>query len=246
MKFLEYLNAKGKLQEKPITAINADYEGPEEKNPEPNETDDLGYKVPKAVKKTPTAYAPKADVSKKDLEKGLANVGDKDNVINFPELGKMSNEQFVNFTKGMPTEEFVKIMNEHCGCEKKSAPMVVAYSSGAYHPDPIQAIRYVSYLANENENLLRALIHESKRVGGLEKLCERLMDYSEFYEVLKNKIDDKEVFESVKKNIMEHSKINEDKEIEHGDKDKEDTMSDIATQKGISTMKLMKKKSKKN
>lgn len=243
MKFLEYLNAKGKLQEKPATAINADYEGPDEKNPEPNETDDLGYKVPKAIKKNPTAYAPKANINKKDLEKGLANVGDEDNIIEFPELGKMNNEQFVNFTKGMPTEEFVKIMNEHCGCEKKSAPMVVAYSSGAYHPDPIQAIRYVSYLANENENLLRALIHESKRVGGLEKLCERLMDYSEFYEVLKDKINDKQIFESAKRNIMEHSKINE---VKHGDEDTEDEIGKVETEQGVSKMKLMKKKSKKN
>lgn len=239
MKFLEYLNAKGKLQEKPITAVNADYEGPDEKNPEPNETDDLGYKVPKPIKKTPTAYAPKADVSKKDLEKGLANVGDKDNVIKFPELGKMSNEQFINFTKGMPTEEFVKVMNEHCGCEKKSAPMVVAYSSGAYHPDPIQAINYVSYLANENENLLRALIHETKRIGGLEKLCDRLMDYNEFYEVLKTKIDDKQVFESVKKNIMENSKIDEAKH--EGEKEVH-----VETEKEEHNMKMMKKKSKKN
>jgi len=244
MKFLEYLNAKGKLQEKPITAINADYEGPEEKNPAPNEISDMGYKVPKPVKKVPTGYYPKPNISKKDIEKGLGNIGDQDNVIEFPELGKMNNEQFVNFTKNMPTEEFVKTMNEHCGCEKKSAPMVVAYSLGAYHPDPIQAIKYVSYLANENENILRALIHESKRIGGLERLCEKLMDYSEFYEVLKTKIDDNNMFESVKKVIMENSKINEVED--EGNDDESNEQNEINVVQGNKTMKLMKKKSAKN
>ena len=226
MKFLEYLNAKGKLQEKPITAINADYEGPEENFPEPNDIDDLGYKVPKPIKKTPVGYSPKSNIGKKDLEKGVAYSGDKDMVINFPELGKMNNEQFINATKSLPTEEFIKVMNEHCGCEKKSAPMVVAYSSGSYHPDPIQAIRYVSYLANENENLLRALIHESKKMGGLEKICERLMEYSEFYEVLKHKINDSSIFESVKKNIIENNRINEIKKNEEDEEDEEDEHED--------------------
>ena len=248
MKFLEYLNAKGKLQEKPITAINADYEGPEEKAPEKNETDDLGYKAPKAAKSSPTPYSAgkSTNVNKKDMEKGLANVGDKDNVIEFPELGKMNNEEFITFTKGLPTDQFVKIMNEHCGCEKKSAPMVVAYSSGAYHPDPIQAIKYISYLTNENENLLRALIHETKRIGGLQKLCDRLMDYSDFYEVLKTKIEDKNLYENVKKSIMEHSKINEVEN--HGDEDQQDEIAKVVSPKEdeVSNMKLMRKKSKKN
>lgn len=245
MKFLEYLNAKGKMQEKPKTDVVPDYEGPEEKAPEPNETDDLGYKAPKAFKKSPTPYAPKSDIKEKELEKGVAYAGDKDMVVKFPELGKMSNEQFINTTKDLSTEDFIKVMNEHCGCEKKSAPMVVAYSSGAYHPDPIQAIRYVSYLTNENENLLRALIHENKKFGGLEKLCERLMDYSEFYEVLKTKIHDKTMFESVKKVIMENSKINEEKDTNHGDENQENEVAEVETEKGESHMKLMKKKSKK-
>jgi hypothetical protein len=48
------------------------------------------------------------------------------------------------------------------------------------------------------------------------------MEYSEFYEVLKHKINDSSIFESVKKNIIENNRINEIKKNEEEDDDDDD------------------------
>jgi hypothetical protein len=104
-------------------------------------------------------------------------------------------EEFLDKTKGMSLAEFTKHLREnnlleHCGCEKKEIPHVVAYTSGPFHPDPIQAIKYVTFLSNENENIMRALIREAKRIGCLEKLVEELLDVPETYDQIAMKMDE--------------------------------------------------------
>src|SRR5262252_3036523 len=94
-------------------------------------------------------------------------------------------DPFLSRTRDMPLPEFAKYvqrqMTEHCGCEDKEIPHVVAYTSGPYHPDPIQAIKYIAFLANENSNIMRALLREVKRVGCVDKLVEGLLTIPETY-----------------------------------------------------------------
>lgn len=84
--------------------------------------------------------------------------------------------------------EMVSQLKEHCGCESKKAPFVVAYTSGAYHPDPIQAIKYIVYITNENENILKALMHEARKAGCLKKYTDYLMKSPELYQSLHDKV----------------------------------------------------------
>ena len=110
--------------------------------------------------------------------------------------GGSKTESFLAATKGMSTSQFAKHvkkgLNEHCGCENKKAPHVVAYSVGAFHPDPIQAIRYVTYLANENVNLRHALVREAKRAGCAAGLLGELLQLPESYVALAKLLDSKQ------------------------------------------------------
>jgi len=63
---------------------------------------------------------------------------------------------------------------------KKNAPMVLSETGNAFHPDPIQSIKYVSYLANTSDNYLKTLVSELKSNGGLAKLQEEINSLPKF------------------------------------------------------------------
>jgi len=162
----EYLNNKGKTIEKPSDIMTAKTDSPP-KAPAKYATHGKNYAFSAALDDQPLPYA--ADtIDSQNGEDGLGFFGTpnidftntKTNVVNFSEL------------------------KEHCGCEKKKAPFVVAYASGAYHPDPIQAIKYIVYLTNENENILKALMHEARKTGCLQKYTDYLTKFPETYRSL--------------------------------------------------------------
>ena len=149
----EYLNSKGKTIEKAETYPDCNIpEAP--KTPQKAVTKGKSYNFPAALKGSPNPYISKEIRmgQEKDDEMGLG----------FLKSPGMDVSQ-------KPETNAANQLKEHCGCEEKKAPHVVAYASGAYHPDPIQAIKYIVYLTNENENILKALMHEAKRVGCLDK-----------------------------------------------------------------------------
>jgi len=178
------------------------------------EVPNVGKKGTPAAYKSGTDKAPKkaekggfADMGDKALvyEPGDGWYGGKDGVSKseqgvpggsksktWPNTGSKT-EAFLAKTEGMSTSQFAKHvkkgLNEHCGCENKKAPHVVAYSVGAFHPDPIQAIRYVTYLANENVNLRHALVREAKRAGCAATLLGELLQLPESYTALAKLID---------------------------------------------------------
>lgn len=145
--FLEYLNSKGKTIEK---AVDIDDLKMDKAPAAPENYHDAKVKFPAQLKNKPNDYIAK-EIKVKD--EGLGDVGTPN----------------VKFDDKSPVVDSVTELQEHCGCEKKKAPFVVAYSSGAYHPDPIQAIKYIVYLTNENDNLLSALMKEAKDIGCINK-----------------------------------------------------------------------------
>jgi hypothetical protein len=78
------------------------------------------------------------------------------------------------------TPESLSIMIKESDVIKAKAPMVLSESGNSFHPDPIQAIKYVSYLANSSNNYRKALIAEMKATGGLTKLQEELNSLPKF------------------------------------------------------------------
>jgi hypothetical protein len=146
--FLEYLNGKGKTIEKAVDIEDLKQEKPPAA---PENYEDAVVKFPAQIKTKPNDYTAK-QTKVKDNE-GLGDLGTPN----------------VKFDAKSPVVDKVTEIKEHCGCEKKKAPFVVAYSSGSYHPDPIQAIKYIVYLTNENDNLLSALMKEAKDTGCLNK-----------------------------------------------------------------------------
>lgn len=253
--FLEYLNDKGQIVDKPETEKVPDYHGKEEKSPPgskvpyktPTENkapakgeagladmgdQKLNYKpdtnlkhdvkpdvmkefVEKATTDIKADYkgkeikAPKGgkpynakDVkapSKKEVESGLAKLGDKE-LEYVPDTAKakkvMKTESFVNKTKDMSLADFTKYMLEECGCGQVAGddlPYVTAYTTGKFQPHPPEAIRYISALAAKNHGILENLVSTMVNMGYLNQLLKTIFSYPQAYEELTNLFsDDKE------------------------------------------------------
>jgi hypothetical protein len=163
IKIQEYLDNKGKTIEKPKELLS-DKVPPAPTHPDKDKTSGKNYGFSAALnnKKLPyVAKTIKIPKTKVDDEKGLGSMGTPD----------------VDFDKSIKNIVDFSEIKEHCGCEDKKAPFVVAYSSGAYHPDPIQAIKYIVYLTNENDNILKALMKEAQRRGCLHKYMQYLSQH---------------------------------------------------------------------
>lgn len=161
------------------------------KSPEKYVSKNLGYNAPKSVRLSPNPYsAPFKQPSAKELEKGLANIGDKHNIVDFKEL---NNESFIKETKNLSTKDFINSMvNEHCGCENEIAPHITSYYAGNSHPDPIQAVQYLVYVMNKNPHILRALVHEARRSGCFGKMCKAMSKFPEFHKEIEHGEKDQE------------------------------------------------------
>jgi hypothetical protein len=208
--FKEYLDAKRKLVTTPKKEDVPDYHGPKPTKPDKPAVSGDNWSTGVKPKGTPAPYkGPGTDPGQKKGEKGgFLHMGDKELVYEpdagivdkageggtqkktWPKVATVKHagkkvESFLDDTKDMPLPEFAKYvqkqLKEHCGCEDKEIPHVVAYTSGPYHPDPIQAIKYVAYLANENEHLMRALLRETRQLGCVDKLVEGLLGIPETY-----------------------------------------------------------------
>lgn len=173
MTIQEYINSQGKTIEKALSTKSPSTDKPPAR-PEKNQTKGKNYSFPAASDKQPNPYlATTIKMPKKDDDAmGLGDLGTPD----------------TDYSATSKDVDSVSELKEHCGCEKKKAPFVVAYSSGAYHPDPIQAIKYIVYLTNENENILKALMHEARKTGCLKKYTDYLTKAPELYQSLQDRI----------------------------------------------------------
>lgn len=165
----EYLDNAGKTIEKAQDSTSEKLPS-SPKSPDKNKSHGKNYAFAAAIDAPPLPYQSKnvKIAQGKDDEQGLGSLGTpgidygktRTNVVNFSEI------------------------KEHCGCEDKKAPFVVAYSSGSFHPDPIQAIKYIVYLTNENENILKALMKEARSRGCLHKYMHHLASYPEMQKIM--------------------------------------------------------------
>jgi len=208
--FKEYLDAKRKLVTTPKKEDVPDYHGPTPPKPDKPAVSGDNWSTGVKPKGTPAPYkGPGTDPGQKKGEKGgFLHMGDKELVYEpkagivdkageggekkktWPHVATVKHagkkvESFLDKTKDMPLPEFAKYvqrqLKEHCGCEDKEIPHVIAYTSGPYHPDPIQAIKYVAFLASENENIMRALLREARQLGCVDSLVEGLLAIPETY-----------------------------------------------------------------
>ena len=176
----EYVNEKGKVLEKGVEDIKADYRGPFEKAPE-------GSSDP---------YVAKDTTSKKN-EKALGELGYapavyEPNTKTAPKI-KTKTESFIEKTKGMSISEFTKYMMQECGCgsvNDDTLPFITAYSAGKFQPHPPEAIRYVTVLADKNQGILENLVSQMISMGSLGKLMKVVFDHPEAYEELTNMMSD--------------------------------------------------------
>lgn len=167
--------------EKATTDIKADYKGKEVKAPKGGKP----YNA-KDVKKT----------SKKEMEAGLAKLGDKE-LEYVPDTSKakkvMKTESFINKTKGMSLADFTKYMLEECGCGQVGGddlPYVTAYTTGKFQPHPPEAIRYISALAGKNDGILENLVSTMVSMGYLNSLLKIIFSYPQAYEELTSLFSD--------------------------------------------------------
>ena len=168
----------------------APYKGGNDKAPKKAEKGGFAHMGDKAL-----VYEPGDTVQggKGKVSKTAQGVSGGKSVASWPKGGPTTTESFLNKTKDMSTAQFAKYvkknLTEHS--KNKKPPHVVAYAAGAFHPDPIQAIRYVAYLANENANLRNALIREANRSGCTEALVNDLLTIPEAFTALAKIADGK-------------------------------------------------------
>lgn len=186
----EYINGNGKLVEKPKVKLVADYDGPDDKAPPKSD----------GGKGTPAPYKPANAAEKgKKGESGFADQGDSKLVYNpdlkggdskmtalGKELGsdwpKTKTESFIEKTRKMNSITFAQHILDECNCGNwENLPTVTAFESGAFHPHPVEAIRYVAALASRNDKLLSNLVFEMKRTGDLTRLLGTLLEHPEAY-----------------------------------------------------------------
>lgn len=191
----EYLNDKGKLVEKPKIELVPDYHGPDDKTPPTSKGQ--GKQEPyKAANSDPEAKkAEKGGMAEKGDKKLVYNpklkVGDSKDVPDGKHIGhyprpQTKTESFIDKTRNLSQADFIRYMKEECGCGMSpdsidGLPMVNSYASGPFHPHPPEAIKYVVVLANKNDKILKDLVHEMKRSGGMSKLMKALFDHPESY-----------------------------------------------------------------
>jgi hypothetical protein len=153
----EFVDANGKLVEKPATEIVADYKGAQVNAPEKGKP----YKNGK-------------DVTVPSIGKGLADEGPKDLVYN-PNLkggnsdnipGGTNVKSFLDETRNMSTEEFARHMKGKIGF------------------DAIKSVKDLVKLSETNKSLFFNLAYEVKRNGKLSDLLEALLGIPETYKTI--------------------------------------------------------------
>lgn len=196
--FQEYLDAKGKTQDTPI--IKADGDTAPEPTVKPPKAATKGknwsFPAPKDEAKPYSAAGVKDGYGK--AEKGLGNTGDK-RLKWEPKTTKEHGEEESSGEQSWPNQkedspwqpntapqqEFPKMSEwllerkSKMQIEVDNIPTVYAHREGRIMPDPMESIIYSSFIINENDRFLEALVIEMKKKGGLKKLMEKTLKYTE-------------------------------------------------------------------
>lgn len=173
----EYLNSQGKTIEVPDNILDqTKFTIP--KNPEKNLIP--GWDTPKERReKSDAMFAPKSK------NKELPYVATEIKVKEDQPLGELNTPgniypteiELDNTLNTVKEIENVIGQNESV---KQSAPKVLSESGKLFHPDPIQAIKYVVHLTNKSDDLLKAFITEAKNTGCISKYAELISQLPKF------------------------------------------------------------------
>jgi hypothetical protein len=100
-----------------------------------------------------------------------------------PQIKEMSlvelTSYLANKNKIMECPDLLKECME-CGCMEDGIPMVTAFAKGKFHPNPLEAIEYITHLASQNADLMEALVRTiKKKDGGMSGLMGSVMEQPE-------------------------------------------------------------------
>jgi hypothetical protein len=209
--FKEYMTAKdhsgkGKLKVKPDVKVVADMpsDAPDMKAP-PTESIPSSN-VSKAGK--PHSYRAPEEKMKGSVEKGFGHLGvdepwvpnidtSKDGEVkaSFEDstdgVPQVKGESALNGMNALEANQYITQLNES-GCSEEAIPTITAFAKGKFHPNPIEAINYVSFLARENNSLMETLIRTLKRNHGLSGLMEELTNHPEVYQDIALRLEGEE------------------------------------------------------
>lgn len=203
-KFTEYLNDKGKLQEKPIVDPLADTAPKGPKKPEKQALKGKDWTAEAAaVKDTPAPYsAPGTDPGQPKYEKGFAYDGEK-KLIYDPDTTdqrlmktwpKSEMEKYHMETKNMSTSQFMQYIKEKQNVDAAG----------------LQKINEAAKMLSENEYLMQHFIREVRRNKGFGSLIKEAFSHTESYEELAYLMVDEKVCRSFAKALHEITEMVDD------------------------------------
>lgn len=202
--FTEYLNQKGKMQEKPIVDPMADTSPTAPPRPPKAVTKGKGWKDYKAheaagVKdEEPAPYkGPGTDPGQPKYEKGLVYQGDQE-LIYKPKTddqtlktdwGKTKTEAFIEKTRSMKPDEYASFVLQ------------------SQEPNALKKILEAVEAISKKPNLAENLVREIKRKGNYDALMNAVLDqpetYKEFAIALANENKGKEISRQIAKSVNE-------------------------------------------
>lgn len=205
--FDEYLTAsdhhgKGTMKEKPDVKLVADMPdgSPDDKSP-PQEQIPPGYKKPGNPGNPHPYRAPESRMAKnKDggLKQALGDMGEEPKWVPDVSTDVEKVKPTWGHQQGVPqvgesiqgmnlleVTQHVARLNEACGmCGDSNIPMVTAFAKGKFHPNPLEAIKYVAHLAQENSEIMEHLLHNLKDGDVLGPLMKKPESYGRLAEML--------------------------------------------------------------
>ena len=196
-RFKEYLDHKGKVQEKPIQSDDFDTGPKPEKYPQQGATSGKNWKTTTPQDKPKPYMGVGTDPGLPKFEKGFASDGDK-KLIYEPKNGKPEKEggtkldswpkgkteAFLDDTKELTLSEFASYVSEQSKTGLHELPTIHAHKTGPFCPDPVQAMRYVVTLATANNRLMESLVVMLKTKGGLDSFLREAANHSDTYNEL--------------------------------------------------------------
>lgn len=216
-KFTEYLNEKGKLQEKPIEADDFDTSPKPDKYPPAGATSGKNWKTTTPQDKPKPYVGVGTDPGLPKFDKGFANDGDK-NLIYEPKNGKPEKEgwkkldtwtwpkgkteAFLDDTKELTLSEFASYVSEQSKTGLHELPTIHAHKTGPICPDPVQAMRYVVTLAAANHRFMESLVIMLKSKGVLDSFLREASNHADTYNELAFLLADPESGGSVARRLV--------------------------------------------
>lgn len=228
-RFQEYLDRKGNMQEKPIVDVDGDtadeptvkppkavYKGKNWSTPDTKDGEDKPYSAKDMKEKgysnsSEKGFGYTGDKRLKYEPKTTEEYAEKDpkRTTSFPNEKvstpwEPNTEAFLKMTEDMSLSEFTNFLNKKMKLENlEDLPKVYAHKEGNITPDPLQAIKYVSFLTSNNKSLMETLVAELKSKGCLGEFVKETMNYSEGINKISEALKEERVCKRFVRSVVE-------------------------------------------